>query len=119
MLPLVWTRELGLISDQDAEAVRNNLYFASHLTTGVFWATLSIGALLLLLAVPALFVLLRCSRKDQNLIHYRPLNLSEDYRFVLPPPRPQRIKSDCPPVPGRTQPWMNSLLDMPNSTLAL
>jgi len=79
MLPLVWTRELGLISDQDAEAVRNNLYFASHLTTGVFWATLSIGALLLLLAVPALFVLLRCSRKDQNLIHYRPLNLSEDY----------------------------------------
>jgi len=77
MLPVVWTREFGALSDSDANTVKDNLYFAFALTDVIFWALLVVGASLQLLCIPALFVLLQCYRRGTPLA-YRPVSLESD-----------------------------------------
>jgi hypothetical protein len=78
MVPVVWTREFGMINDKDAKAVRDVLYSAFDLQTGVFWACLAVGAFLLVLSVPAILVLLRCCcRKGTTRFSYRPVAIND------------------------------------------
>jgi hypothetical protein len=77
MVPVVWTREFGLISDKDAKAVRDALYFAFDLRDEVFWSLLAVGAFLLVLSVPAVFVLLRCYRRSHTRFSYHAVGIND------------------------------------------
>lgn len=77
MVPVVWTREFGLISDKDAKAVRDALYFAFDLRDEVFWSLLAVGAFLLVLSVPSVFVLLRCYRKSHSRFSYHAVGIND------------------------------------------
>jgi hypothetical protein len=83
MVPLVWTREFGLLSDSDAKAVRDTLYFSFALQSDAFWTLLAVGAFLLVLSVPAFVVLLRCYRKDSRFA-YRPVSIDDPDLFSNP-----------------------------------